>query len=165
MLEAGYKRKIICDALTVDKTVISRMLAIVEVLPQGLIEAIGAAPGVGRGRWIALASLIEKTQMDPEALQVAASFSDAPSSDARFEAVYAALEKRAKPPAPVSAAEKQSRTLLGADGEPIGAVQRSPRGTTLKFTAQDGFEDWLLTHLPELHRQWRDEEESPETGQ
>ena len=55
MQQGGYDRKVICDALSIDKTVISRMLSIIDALPAGLIRAIGAAPGAGRDRWLALA--------------------------------------------------------------------------------------------------------------
>lgn len=55
MARAGYERKIICDALSIDKTVISRMLSVTDTIPEKLIRAIGAAPGTGRDRWLTLA--------------------------------------------------------------------------------------------------------------
>lgn len=58
--DMGYDRKVICDALSVDKTLISRMLSLAERLPVELIEAIGAAPSIGRDRWTTLAEWVEQ---------------------------------------------------------------------------------------------------------
>ncbi len=44
MEEQGFDRKTICDALHVDKTVVSRMLQVAQAVPAKLIHAIGAAP-------------------------------------------------------------------------------------------------------------------------
>ena len=57
MVAAGYKRQIICDALSIDKTLISRMLSVADRIPLDVVEAIGAAPSIGRDRWLALADL------------------------------------------------------------------------------------------------------------
>ena len=48
MREAGYKRRAICDAISVDKTQISRMLATVDRVGLTVVQAIGAAPAIGR---------------------------------------------------------------------------------------------------------------------
>lgn len=44
MVAHGFERKVVCDALHIDKTVISRMLAVVDAVPQPLIATIGPAP-------------------------------------------------------------------------------------------------------------------------
>lgn len=47
-----------------DKILISRMMAIAERMPPALIVAIGAAPSVGRDRWMALCDLIEAADQE-----------------------------------------------------------------------------------------------------
>ena len=64
----GYDRKVICDALSVDKTLSSRMLNLADRLSPDLIELIGAAPSVGRDRWWALADMVYKTEADMDTL-------------------------------------------------------------------------------------------------
>lgn len=86
MVAAGYDRKLVCDALSIDKTVISRMLAVVEALPDRLIRAIGAAPSAGRDRWLSLA---QKAQERPVGDLVPLAVG--PDSDARFTTVLSAL--------------------------------------------------------------------------
>lgn len=142
MQQGGYDRKVICDALSIDKTVISRMLAIVDALPAGLIRAIGAAPSAGRDRWLALA---DKAQGHlPEALIAAAK---GPDSDARFLAVLAAMA----PPKQ----EPDARPLQTTDGRALGYARKLKGKTVIELSGQGrAFADWLVDHIEDLHRDW-----------
>lgn len=86
MVAAGYDRKLVCDALSIDKTVISRMLSVIEALSEALIRAIGAAPSAGRDRWLALARKAEGRAVE-DLLPLA----QGADPDARFAAVLAAI--------------------------------------------------------------------------
>lgn len=143
MVAAGYDRKLVCDALSIDKTVISRMLTVVEALPDRLIRAIGAAPSAGRDRWLALA---QKAQGHPVEDLVALAVG--PDSDARFAAVLAGLSS---PPARPAA-----QPLASADGSPLGQARRSKAKTVIELD-RDGraFADWLIDNMAELHRDWQ----------
>ena len=44
MVRLGFDRKVVCDALSIDKTVISRMLTVTDAVPEAVILAIGSAP-------------------------------------------------------------------------------------------------------------------------
>lgn len=154
MAEAGYERKLICDALHVDKTVVSRMLAIAGQVPPALIEAIGPAPGAGRTRWGALAELIAARPDGATGLVQAA---EGAGSDRRFEAVLAAARAGqgagAASPAKARTASKEARTLRSETGAPLALARRGARGLTLDFTGDGagGFDDWLLRNLARLH--------------
>jgi len=142
MVKAGFERKIICDALSIDKTVISRMLSVTEALPDELIRAIGAAPSAGRDRWLALAQKVGKHPL--EELLAAAT---GPDSDTRFVTVMAALA--APKPAPTPQA------LMGSGGAQIGRVRQSGKKAVLELSTELGeFGDWLIRNLPEIHRDW-----------
>lgn len=144
MQAAGYDRKVICDALSIDKTVISRMLAVIDALPPQLIQAIGSAPGAGRDRWL---TLVEKARGKPADTLVAAAIG--PDSDARFLAVLTSLTP---PRAPAL-----QEPLADPDGKPLGKALRQKRKTVIELTGEGrAFGDWLLEQLPELHRQWKD---------
>ena len=124
MREAGFVRPVICDALRIDKTAISRMLALADAVPP-LIEAIGPAPGVGRDRWRALGDRLAARAPDAATLKVwARDLGRVEGSDARFDAALAAAAE-ARPPAPPSpprsgGAPARPRPLAGADGAPLG---------------------------------------------
>ena len=59
--------------MSIDKSNLSKMLLIVDALPSDLIDAIGAAPGVGRPNWQQLAELVEKAPSPSETLSFAMS--------------------------------------------------------------------------------------------
>lgn len=140
MRDAGYERKVICAALHMDKTLISRMLSVADRVPPGLIEAIGAAPSVGRDRWLALAERIGDRDL------VASARGD--SSDARFDAVMAEL-KAPRPPAP------QPVKLATDTGEPLATLARKSGRLVVNVEPGDGFDDWLAENLTRLHRDWQ----------
>ncbi|RAP41072.1 hypothetical protein BYZ73_11605 [Rhodovulum viride] len=140
MRDAGYDRKIICDALHVDTTLISRMLSVADRV---LIEVIGSAPGIGRDRWLALADKLKGRDLADRAV--------GESSDARFEAVMAALA-RPRPPAP------RPRIVTVPDGRALAKVARKRGRTVLSVDngVSAGFEKWLVENLARLHGDWQD---------
>lgn len=144
MVHAGYERKVICDALSIDKTVISRMLTVTDAIPETVIRAIGAAPSAGRDRWLSLA---DKCAGHPsEALIAAATGAD---SDARFVAVLASLT--ASKPAALA-----PRELRGSDGDVLGQARKTKGKTVIELSGEGrAFADWLVDHMAELHRDWR----------
>ena len=155
MQDAGYDRKVICDALSIDKTLASRMLAVAEKIPVALIEGIGAAPSVGRDRWLSLADLIEATGADVDnLLGMIALTASSDRSDDKFQAAVDYLAGvKSRPAAP----KAEPLRIYGADGQPLGVAQRGPKHLTLKLTLArtDGFEDWLLENIPDLLRDYQ----------
>ncbi|MBD8665896.1 plasmid partitioning protein RepB [Rhizobium sp. CFBP 8752] len=102
-LKEKFSRDVIIASLSVDKGDLSKMLAIVDVLPAELVEAIGSAPSVGRPRWLELSDLVEKSPTPRIAVEFA--MSDEVKllrSDDRFKAIIAHLKPR--------------RTIRGAPG-------------------------------------------------
>ena len=136
MRDAGYERAAICDALSVDKTLVSRMLSVIDRLPLALVEAIGAAPSYGRERWLKLAEAAKGRDLSGEAR--------GETSDARFAAVMTALSRPARTPAPAEV--RAGRTLI---------ARAAPQGRRVRMTFEDAaFADWLAARLPEIHDGW-----------
>ena len=161
MQEAGYDRKIIGDTLSMDKTLISRLISVIDRIAPQIVQAIGAAPSVGRDRWLALAEAITTTERDPQEMIAMINLADAASSDARFEAALAyatrASAQSPKAPAqPLSEAPAPLPPVIGRDGKPLAQATR--RGGRLVIRMEKhieaGFEDWLLTQIPQLHAEW-----------
>lgn len=154
MRDAGYERKVICDALHIDKTVISRMLSVADTIPLTLIKAIGPAPSAGRDRWMQMAEYFtNRTTGFP--LAGALKFAADQPSDQRFEAALDALSGENQKPKPKP--EKPApRVVTGAKDQPLAQAKTSGRKTTLTFDAKqtDGFENWLIDNLSEIHRDW-----------
>ena len=143
MRDMEFERKVICDALQIDKTVISRMLAVADAVPEDLIAAIGPAPGIGRDRWVAFARGLAPDRVDDA--RAAAEAEGA--SDARFEAAAAAIRPRRVPATP-----------------PRWRLARSKTGPAIRFSPdQLAFADWVHGNLESLHAEWSAEPGDPET--
>ncbi|MCI5042347.1 MAG: plasmid partitioning protein RepB [Donghicola eburneus] len=143
MVENGFERKVICDALHIDKTVISRMLSVTDAVPYPIIMAIGAAPSVGRDRWLALAA-----RMQGRPLEQIIDMAQGKTSDDRFQAVFDGL---APEKLPRRNTRKELRT--GA-GKPLGEVSRKGDKTVLTLKDKDGFDDWLIQNLDRIHSEF-----------
>jgi ParB family transcriptional regulator, chromosome partitioning protein len=145
-LEAkGYDRKVIMAALNMEKTQLSKLIALGHSIPRNLIEAIGPAPKAGRPRWAGLAEklqhakpmLIEKVLRDPtfESLD----------TDAKFEKVFAALSAK-----PVRAG---TQSIKSEHGVKLASVDRKGTKVSLQFddNSTPEFGDYVLSKLRELH--------------
>jgi len=163
MRDAGYDRTAICDALAIDKTVVSRMLQIVDRVGSDLINTIGAAPSVGRDRWNALAGMLEAGDTDAETMIELIAVKENAHSDSndRFEiAIRAGDEIPPKTPKHTEAngvpkPRASRRTIMGAvSGAPIAKAMLGHDKVVLTLPREGGFEDWLVEHLSDLHRHW-----------
>lgn len=159
--EAGYDRETVAAALSIDQPMVSRMLKVGKAFTLEQLKKIGAAPGIGRDRWMALVKLFEAPGAKSHALGLLTRPELRPmSSDARFEAVFeraAGKGKTAprKAPAP--------RKLRAADGSALGDIRSGRKGITLTITAQDGFAAWLETEadtvIQDLHTRWKTQQD------
>lgn len=148
---AGYDRKIIGDTLSMDKTLVSRLLSVAERVPVEVIHAIGAAPSIGRDRWLAFADALEAGGHDVGELVAKIKQAEAQTSDERFEvALGIARGPRPRPDRPAS------QVIRSTSGMALAEVQRSGGRLTIRLDKKldRGFEDWLLEQLPDLHYRW-----------
>ena len=142
MRDGGYGNETIRDALAVDKSGLSKLLAVADRVPAAVIRAIGAAPSFGRDRWLKLADASGDTGQG--ALMEAAR---GETSDERFSAVMAFLAAPRRSPKP-------ARVIPGDDG--VLARMRMAGGRA-QITVEDArFGEWLAAQLPHLHRDWSD---------
>jgi ParB family chromosome partitioning protein len=152
MRDAHYDRKLICAALHIDKTVISRMLSVADTLGPEVIIAIGAAPSVGRDRWLRLVGMVE-SGADPKALLKTLKNLGDLTSDARFDALMVSTDtQKAKPPASQRPAPTSPAPLI-ANGKPLGRIAQSAKAVTLTLEEKE-FGDWLVQNIDEFHRTW-----------
>lgn len=160
----------VAEVLTVSKSAISMSLTIIDAVTVELVEAIGAAHGIGRPRWEALGKAIEETGADVNALinlandiqndvLIAPFNGDSSPKDGSvlaFEAVESAVKKLIK--TPLKTKPVQNITPLTLGGRKAGTLTRTPKG--LKIDLEDrGFADWIETEvqdvISELHARFK----------
>ena len=158
--DTGYDRQTIAAALSIDLPMVSRMLKVGTAFPLPFLRQIGSAPGIGRDRWMGLASALEAdgAASRAQALMNTPDFTRL-DSDGRFEAVLKrATTKPDKKPKP---ATTKPRTLRGADGVALADIKTTARGVTLNISGRTapGFDTWINTNaeslVNELHDRWK----------
>ncbi|EPR21196.1 hypothetical protein L905_07620 [Agrobacterium sp. TS43] len=159
-LKERFPREVLTSSLSIDKGDLSKMLAIVDSLPVDLIEAIGAAPGVGRPRWLELAELVEKA---PPHLDAAGYVKSAEiqtlASEERFKALIAHLKpRRVERGAPsVLATPTGVRLAQVKDG-------RAKLDISIDKKAAPEFAAFVLEQLPTLFEEHRTKRQLNQEG-
>ncbi len=95
--ERGYDREVITTALATNAASLSKMMSVIERVPLDLVGAIGAAPSIGRERWLELSLLVGKASNAAKVQGVVAApgFAET-SSDERFSALLNVLKRSSK---------------------------------------------------------------------
>lgn len=144
--DRGFDRKVVGEALAVQKSELSRLLQVAEAVPERFIRAIGPAPKAGRERWMALgqqfangAALIKAEDETGSARFVAA------TSDERFRLLFDRLSRRQAP------AKPEIEDIRGEDGKVFARISRSDKGVRIEFQPgiDQGFADAIAARLKE----------------
>lgn len=153
--EAGFARSLIQSALTVDRTEVSKLIAVATSVPGDLQRAIGRAPKVGRPRWLALADAISDSKVLAKVRKVALSdsFLAVATNDRLSYLLSAAKDKDGVKPGsdPVS--------IRNTEGTEIASVQRTAKRSRVEIAHVDNgeFADFLVSKIPDLYRSYKNE--------
>jgi ParB family chromosome partitioning protein len=160
-LEAGnFERTIIMKALSTDKTELSKLIFVAKAVPADIVRAIGAAPGIGRRKWIAVAQAMNggaiarlHKLIESEAFLKA-------ETDQRFEMAVTELTRRQPK---VEATEYEWKPKTG--GTIRGTIKASANSFTLalKTAGAPGFGDFISSRLDELFEAYQ-ADKSNQTG-
>lgn len=132
LADRGFDRKVIGEALAVQKSELSRLLQVAEGVPPAIARAIGPAPKVGRERWMAFGALLEDMATVELAQEECRSrrFLEA-ESDQRFQIVFTRLSRKPKP----DAAATKPETLVDAGGRAFAKLKRDGKNARIEFSA------------------------------
>lgn len=154
-LNKQFSRDIIIAAMSVDKSNLSKMLQLVDVVPSQLIDAIGAAPGIGRPNWQQLAELLAKAAAPTDAVSFALSEDiQRLSSAERFKALIDHLK-------PARKVKGLPQVLSTPEGERLAQVTQSKAKLeiTIDKKATPDFAAFTLEKLPALYQAYRAEKQ------
>jgi ParB family chromosome partitioning protein len=149
----GFERSVIMQALSTDKTELSKLISVARSVPESIIEVIGPAPKAGRDRWIKLAKCIEDKAASKRVEKAVADddFASADSDERFIRVLTAASGPRPKP-------EKVERKIWKSEWGPASAtVTRSSKGIEILFdtTSDPDFADFVAGQLDELYTAFR----------
>lgn len=154
LMDLGQPKEVIQSALTVDGTLLSRMLSVAQTVPRAVIERIGPAKQIGRDRWEDFKKLVavpanvpvlEKAMQAEELAMV--------DSDARFELLHSRLAEAGRAPKQARRAAPAKRTWTAGTGRIKGVIGRTGKAFTISLTAKDSadFGDYLAGQLDTLY--------------
>ncbi|MGV4796531.1 plasmid partitioning protein RepB [Rhizobium sp. F40D2] len=146
--ERGFGRDVIMAALGVDKAALSRMLIVIRQVPLDLINAIGAAPDIGRRRWLELGDRLDGADIERIIAELSADDARKIPSDERFQRAFVLATKRASAPKPAIAKTQVS-------GVPV-TVKKTASGATFVFDGKTapGFDQFVQERLKGLFQEF-----------
>ena len=154
----GQTKDTIRSALSVDDTLISRMVSVLDVAPAPVIEALGAARTVGRDRWEELKKLLAQPKRAELALSMIASPEFLTKEGAeRFGHLLAELKRTPSPRRKPASAGREG--TWAADDKRVAAIFRSSGKTfSLSLTSKDAgeFGQFISSSLEDLYRAFKD---------
>lgn len=152
---AGFQRTTVQSALSIDRAEASRLISVASAVPADIVAAIGRAPRAGRGRWLALAEILQDGEAVARARALIRSedFRARPT-DERFEQMIAAHR-----PGWSAAAAETGEGIRTPDGEEIARLHGTRKRLSLQIDRErhDGFARYLADRLPELYAAYRKE--------
>ncbi len=152
--DTGMTKETVKAALTVDDTLLSRMLSVAETVPDTVFDAVGAAKGVGRDRWEELKKLV---QMPPNAARavefVRSEGFSAAGSDQRFNLLLNSLKKTSKTSRKGGGGSKAKSWALSGKSVSV-TTKDTGRAFTMALKAKDAsqFGAYLSENLEQLYR-------------
>ncbi|GAC1553712.1 MAG: plasmid partitioning protein RepB [Beijerinckiaceae bacterium] len=159
--EAGFDRSLIQTALSIDRAEVSKLIAVAKAIPHDVIEAVGRASKVGRGRWQALAEALACSDVVKRARSAARDpkFNALPS-DARFLAVLSAANKTAT----LDQSNRSTRPISSRNGVEIARIAFTDRQVkvTVSRAVNGGFGAFLVDKLPDLFEAYAAKAGTPE---
>src|SRR3954470_2967712 len=146
------------SALSIDDTLLSRMLSIVDVVPPAVIEALGAAKSIGRDRWEELKKLLVHPRKAEQALTAISSDEFRPKDSAgRFAHLLSEL-KRAGSRTRKAAGTAGTGAWAPDDKRVAASFRNTGKTFSLSLTSNDAgeFGQFISSSLEDLYRAFKE---------
>nr|WP_278116273.1 plasmid partitioning protein RepB [Mesorhizobium sp. WSM4875]WIE94718.1 plasmid partitioning protein RepB [Mesorhizobium sp. WSM4875] len=153
----GYDRDVIMQALSVDKTVVSKMISVASDIPAEVVDAIGSAKNSGRDRWYKLAVKLREKDAAKEAERLIEStkFKSCDSDD-RLVMLINLLDKHT-----AKSGDKvgPTKSWVPADKSVSVALKLRPKGAVIEMSQAEArpFAEWISSHLDSLFEAYREQ--------
>lgn len=160
LLSTGMTKETVRSSLAIDEAMLSKMLGVIEVVPDPVIKALGASKKIGRDKWLSLRQLL----LTPALLKVANDFAGTADlqelpEDKRFDALHGHLKRYKNK----SEARKPKRTATSAkewmsnDNSLSLVMNAKAKKVAIELTSAEArpFSDWLSEHMDRLYDEYR----------
>lgn len=154
ILDGGYGKEVAMAALTIDATLLSRMLSVSQKIPLRFLEAIGPAKSVGRDRWEELKRLIVvPVNMQKAVAHIETTTFQDVGSDERFEQLLTLLKSKGTASKRAKQNKSNARLWEAGQGRIKASLSRSPKAYSISLKSTDAaeFGDYLSENLEALY--------------
>jgi ParB family chromosome partitioning protein len=162
----GQSKNTVKSALTIDDTLLSRMLSIVETIPADVIDALGAARGVGRDRWEELKRLLLTQSSRDVAIEFVKTIGfDALDTSEKFQRLISVLQIKKRPVRRVPVTDRN--TTWSPKDAPLSATIRDDGRSfsiTLRKTLAGEFGNYISENLERIYEAFKESEKQKKTG-
>ena len=166
--DLGQEKGVIQQALTIDGTLLSRMLSVTSTIPSHVVEAIGPAKQIGRDRWEDFKKLMtEKANLKVADRVLETDGFEQLDSDTKFETLHSKVAEAGKAPKRRSTkAAPAKRTWTAGGGRIKGVIGRTGRAYNISLTSKDSaaFGEFLSENLDELYAEYLRKAEETSTS-
>jgi len=145
---------IILSALSIDRATLSKMLT-VSAISTEILDAVGAAKGIGRDRWYDLKNSLERPAMLEEAKAfIATDDFRSKAGDDRFNSLLAFVKTAGKKSLPKVA---KARRWASEDKSVSAEIKSDGKTYTFALKAKEagGFGDFIAENLGDLYQAYR----------
>ena len=149
--DRGFERNVIMQALSTDKTELSKLLSVARSVPGDIVQSIGSAPSTGRRKWMELAEkLVDQKLLGVARKEVQSANFEGLGSDDRFMLIVTRISK--KPKSDSAFAEWRTR-----DGKVAAKIKDTGKAYTLSLKANgaEGFGKYLSGKLDDIYADWQ----------
>lgn len=167
LLDMGQSKETIKSALTIDDTLLSRMLSVAETVPAAVIDAIGAAKAVGRDRWEELKKQVKDPAHANAAVHIVQSEEFRSGDPAeRFNYLLAQLKLRGKKPRKQARGQSEAASWTPEDKSVAASYRNTGNSFSLSLSSKNAgeFGRYISSNLDSLYRAFQEAKASSETG-
>lgn len=157
---SGMTKETVKSALTVDDTLLSRMLSVAETVPGAVLKALGAAKGIGRDRWEELKKLVLIPANTTKAIEFVGSeeFAAGQTKEEGFNLLLGHLKSSKKL---IKRKAVPSLKVWAPVDKSVRVTTKSrPKGFSLDLSEEDAklFGQWISSNLDSLYEAFRKSE-------
>jgi ParB family chromosome partitioning protein len=159
LIAAGMTKDVVRSSLAIDEAMLSKMLGVVEVVPEPVIKTVGASKKVGRDKWLSLRQLL----LTPALLRAATDRSLSPdflaiSEDKRFDALHGYLKRyQTKSAAKAPKTVKSGVAWTSSDRSLSFAMNAKSKKVAIELSNAEAkpFSEWLSSRIDGLYEEYR----------
>ncbi|MCV3768729.1 plasmid partitioning protein RepB [Rhizobium sp. TRM95796] len=159
LIAAGMGKDVVRSSLAIDEAMLSKMLGVIEIVPEPVIKVLGASKKIGRDKWLSLRQMLLAPALRRVATDhVATADFLAIPEDKRFDALHDYVKRyktksSVKAPKPV----ESNKSWMSNDKSLSFAMSAKSKKVAIELSSVEAkpFSDWLSSQMDHLYDEYK----------